>query len=89
MMRYKLHEERKKKGWLVVGVLVFVGGLIWLGVNSVPDKAYHCQNGYLFESMNEAKNIFTKTKKECIDIRDIKESSGGYPWEKGYKVKPQ
>ena len=88
MMRYKLHEERKKKGWLVVGVLVFLGGLIWLGVNSVPDKAYHCQNGYLFESMNEAKNIFTKTKKECIDIRDIKESSEGYPWEKGYKVKP-
>ena len=86
-MRYKLHEERKKKGWLVVGVLVFVGGLIWLGVNSVPDKAYHCQNGYLFESMNEAKNIFTKTKKECIDIRDIK-AENQKPWEMGYKVKP-
>lgn len=87
-MRYKLHEERKKKGWLVVGVLVFVGGLIWLGVNSVPDKVYHCQNGYLFESMNEAKNIFTKTKIECIDIRDIK-AEKQKPWEKGYKVKPQ
>ena len=86
-MRYKLHEERKKKGWLVVGVLVFVGGLIWLGVNSVPYKAYHCQNGYLFESMNEAKNIFTKTKKECIDIRDIK-AENQKPWEMGYKVKP-
>ena len=73
MMRYKLHGEKKKKGWLVVGVLVFVGALVWLGINSVPDKAYHChKNGYLFESMNEAKNIFTKTKKRCIDIRDIK-----------------
>ena len=74
MMRYKLHEERKKKGWLVVVVLVFVGGLIWLGVNYVPDKAYHChKNGYLFESMNEAKNIFTKTKIKCINIENITE----------------
>ena len=73
MMSYKLHTEKKKNGWLIVGVLVFLAGLIWLGINSVPDKAYHChKNGYLFESMNEAKNIFTKTKKRCIDIRDVK-----------------
>ncbi len=74
MMSYKLHTEKKKKGWLVVGVLVFVGALIWLGINSIPDKAYHChKNGYLFESMNEAKNIFTKTKIKCINIENITE----------------
>ena len=74
MMSYKLHEEKKKKGWLVVGVLVFVAGLVWLGINSVPDKSYHChKNGYLFESMNEAKNIFTKTKIKCINIENITE----------------
>lgn len=74
MMSYKLHTEKKKKGWLVVGVLVFVAGLIWLGINSISDKAYHChENGYLFESMNEAKNIFTKTKIKCINIENITE----------------
>ena len=74
MMSYKLHTEKKKKGWLVVGVLVFVGALVWLGINSILDKAYHChENGYLFESMNEAKNIFTKTKIKCINIENITE----------------
>ena len=74
MMNYKLHTEKKKNGWLIVGVLVFLAGLIWLGINSNPDKAYHChKNGYLFESMNEAKNIFTKTKIKCINIENITE----------------
>lgn len=74
MINYKLHQEKKKNGWLVVGVLVFLGGLIWLGVNSVSDKTYHChKNGYLFESMNESKNIFTKTDIKCIRIDNIKE----------------
>ena len=74
MMSYKLHTEKKKNGWLIVGVLVFLAGLVWLGINSVPDKAYHChKNGYLFESMNEAKNIFTKTKIKCIKIENITE----------------
>tara|TARA_R110000868_G_scaffold313008_1_gene574056 strand:- start:226 stop:456 length:231 start_codon:yes stop_codon:yes gene_type:complete len=74
MMSYKFQTEKKKNGWLVVGVAVFLGGLIWLGINSVPDKAYHChKNGYLFESMNESKNIFTKTDIKCIRIDNIKE----------------
>ena len=74
MMSYKFQTEKKKNGWLIVGVVVFLGGLIWLGINSVPDKAYHChKNGYLFESMNESKNIFTKTDIKCIRIDNIKE----------------
>ena len=74
MKSYKLHTQKKKNGWLIVGVVVFVAGLIWLGINSIPDKAYHChENGYLFESMNEAKNIFTKTKIKCINIENITE----------------
>ncbi len=74
MKSYKFQTEKKKNGWLIVGVVVFLGGLIWLGINSVPDKAYHChKNGYLFESMNESKNIFTKTDIKCIRIDNIKE----------------
>ena len=33
MINYKLHQEKKKNGWLVVGVLVF---LVGLGVPSPP-----------------------------------------------------
>lgn len=74
MMSYKIYEEKKRKGWLVVGVLVFLIGLVWFGINFIPNKSYHChKNGYLFESMNEAQNIFTKTDIKCIKIKNIKE----------------
>tara|TARA_R110000787_G_scaffold93444_4_gene195710 strand:- start:1040 stop:1267 length:228 start_codon:yes stop_codon:yes gene_type:complete len=62
-----------KKNLGILGVIIFLGCLMTIAVNTKPDyKNYHChKNGFLFESMNEAKNIFTKTKIKCLDIRDI------------------
>ena len=69
------YKEKKKSGWLAVVVVVFLSALIWFGISCIPPKAYHChKNGYLFESMNDAKNIFTKTDIKCIRIDNIKEN---------------
>ena len=63
-----------KKHLGILGVIIFLGSLITIAVNTVPHhKNYHChgKNFHLYESIEANGNVFLKTKKECIDIRDI------------------
>ena len=58
--------------YLFVGVAV---GLALMVLLESESKAYHChtKNFHLYESIENNGNVFLKTEKMCIDIRDIKE----------------
>ena len=57
-----------------VSVIAFVSSLVAMAIYFYPkEKNYHChaKNEYLYESIMANGNVFVKTDRPCIDIRDI------------------
>jgi hypothetical protein len=72
---YDKEVVKMMKEWLAkLALVVFIVSMITIAVNTMPQhKNYHChgKNFHLYESIEANGNVFLKTKKECIDIRDI------------------
>jgi hypothetical protein len=72
---YDKEVVKMMKEWLAkLALVVFIVSMIFVAVNTMPQhKSYHChgKNFHLYESIEANGNVFLKTKKECIDIRDI------------------
>ncbi len=59
----------------LTGFAVFIGGMLIVGVQTMPDQhKYHChsKNHKLYKSIKPGGNVFLKGTEDCIDIRDIK-----------------
>ena len=74
---YDKEVMKMMKEWLAkLALVVFIVSMIVVAINTMPQhKNYHChsKNFHLYESIEANGNVFLKTKKECIDIRNIKE----------------
>tara|TARA_R110000823_G_scaffold28988_1_gene84436 strand:+ start:285 stop:527 length:243 start_codon:yes stop_codon:yes gene_type:complete len=57
-----------------ISVIAFVSSLVAMAIYFYPtEKNYHChaKTKFLYESILDGSNVFVKTDRPCIDIRDI------------------